>query len=79
MPTKYPTDGPGTEGQGSVNDMDRILLEQSRAAHDLQDPVAVADYARVNGCTEKQARDGAYQGVYDWVMEEILERRFHGS
>lgn len=59
----------------SVNDMNRILLEQSHAAHYLQDPVALEDYARVNGCAEKQARDGAYQSVYDWVMEEILERR----
>lgn len=52
--------------------MDRILREQSKAAHYLQDPVAVADYARRNGCTEKQACDGARQSVYDWVMEEIL-------
>ena len=56
----------------SVSNMVRIIREQADAAHYLQDPVAVADYARRNGCTEKQACDGARQGVYDWVMEEIL-------
>ena len=52
--------------------MDRILQEQSQAAAYLYDAEAAAEYARRNGCTEKQARDGACQSVYDWVMEEIL-------
>ena len=63
----------------SVSNTVRIIREQADAAQQLADPSLVTDYARINGCTEKQARDGARQSVYDWVMEEILERMAYGA
>ena len=56
------------------DDLARAIHEQAACASYLRDEAKRRAWCERYGCTMEQARAGAWAGVEDWLIEEVLIR-----